>query len=283
MDINSESEESSEDEQLEPAAASAAASSAPLLSIKFGTTPTCEGADDFDADVTRGSVRQGTRANAGYFAFRADTPGAKPLQTVPRKKRHFLALGGEAALPPQYTLSAWVSFPLEEHPWAPKAPNKGGWKGSRMTRHRFTYHVVAYGASATSDQYHLAFRQLEGEERLVGINDGDPASDWFVPFTSPAPSRAVMALNPTPGWHLLTLVSDVARKRSTLFLNGEKWGVAAGAADAPLTSFGCNAFAPSERKTCPSAGEFQVRVRVSPNPNPNPNPNQTSSKSPSAP
>ena len=101
---------------------------------------------------------------------------------------------------------------------------------SRTTRHRFTHHVVAYGASATSDQYHLAFRQLEGEERLVGINDGDPASNWFVPFTSPAPSRAVMALNPAPGWHLLTLVSDVAQKRSTLFLNGEKWGVAAGAA-----------------------------------------------------
>ena len=69
-----------------------------------------------------------------------------------------------------------------------------------------------------------------------------------------------MALNPAPGWHLLTFVSDVAQKRSTLFLNGEKWGVAAAAADAPLTSFGCNAFAPSELKTCPSAGEYHAAI-----------------------
>ena len=165
MDLNSD------DEDEEPAVTNSAPPQA-LLSIKFGPTPTCEGADDFDAEVTRGSVRQGSATNAGYFAFRSDTPGAKPLQTVPRKKRHFLALGGEVDLPPQYTLSAYVHFPLEDHPWSPKAPNTGKWKGSTMTRHRSTFHVVAYGASPVSDQYHLAFRQLEGAPRLRALGTG---------------------------------------------------------------------------------------------------------------
>ena len=97
-----------------------------------------------------------------------------------------------------------------------------------MTQHKFTWHAVAYGATRTSDQYHLAFRQLEGEDRLVGLNDGNPGSDWFVPFKGS--DGSTMPLDQSPGWHHLTIVSDVGAKRSTLYVDGNKWGDAAGAA-----------------------------------------------------
>ena len=76
--------------------------------------------------------------------------------------------------------------------------------------------------------YHLAFRLLEGEDRLVGLNDGNPGSDWFVPFKGS--DGSTMPLDQSPGWHHLTIVSDVGAKRSTLYVDGNKWGDAAGAA-----------------------------------------------------
>ena len=264
MNMNSDEDDdsASEGEGVAPAVPAAPASPPTLLSIKFEQGSllalNTSSSISFDADVMRGSVRLGTTSNPGYFAFRADTPPFKPSQEVARRKRHFIALDDALDLPPQYTLSAWVHFPLEEHPWQPRAPNKGAWRGTSLTQHRFKFHVVAYGVSNEYDNYHLMFRELEGEERLVGINDGNAAGDFFVPFKQS--DGSAKPLDPAEGWHLLTLVSDVAQKSSTLYVDGKKFGTAVGASDAPITSFGCNAYPPDERERSPAKGEFQVTI-----------------------
>ena len=185
-----------------------------------------------DSHVTQGLVAPpSNNGSPGYFAFRTT------LQAT-AKVRPRLLLDGGLTVGHEYTVSMWIHFPLPESKML-KQMNKGHYRETPFAAKKHCWHVAIFSDDeGLVEQYPLCFLSYEGEPTVIGVHSNDwEDRQFFIPF---APEAAEPNVGIWKGWKLLTLVAKGGggRSSSTLFVDGEKFGVATAAAMCPFRAFG---------------------------------------------